>query len=195
MEPSRVRLSVATKSQTFRFSASSGLTGASIYSTDFLGLLATATAATTLTSILASIRIKKITIYSTPTAASVNVNAEILWAGNQQKEQARFNDASVGTALPTCVSSRPPRSSDVSKWIDGSVTSFVVCKLTVPSASIVDVVMDINYHNQIVYYTPLTYTGSSGLSAGYVYFGPLDRVSSGPGATKLNPLGNVVYYG
>jgi hypothetical protein len=187
-------LTCEVKNQTFRFSAGSGLTGAAIYSTDFVGLLAVATAATTLNSIIAAVKIRRIKIYSAGTSG-VSANCEVLWAGNQQRVQERFNTATVGQALPATVVAVPPPQSDVSKWFDGSTSAFVVAKITVPSASIIDVVVDFMMQNQIVYYAPVAYTGSSGLTTGYVYYGPLDRVSSGPGATKLNPIGDVVYYG
>lgn len=193
-EPPRARLTCEVKNQTFRFSAGSGLTGAAIYSTDFMGLLAVATAATTLNSIIAAVKIRRIVIYSAA-AAGANANCEVLWAGNQQRVQERFNTATVGTAIPATTVTRPPPGSDVSKWFDGSISAFVVAKITVPSASVIDLVVDFMMQNQIIYYAPNAYTGSSGLTTGYVYYGPLDRVSSGPGATKLNPLGDVVYYG
>jgi hypothetical protein len=192
-EPPKVRLSQMVMKQTFRFSAGSGLTGAAINSVDFMGLLSVATASTTLTSIISAVRIRRITIYS-PASSTTNANSEIIWAGNEQREQIRYNTAAVSGAFPATTSSVPPANSDVSKWFDGSVAAFTVCKLTVPSASIIDIKLDYSLQNAIQFYTPNTYTGSSGLTTGYVYFGPLDRVSSGAGSTKLNPLGSVSFY-
>jgi len=179
---------------TFRFQAAAGLTLAPIGSQDLVGLQGVATAATTVTSVIAAIRIRRITIYTAATTAG-NANVEVLWVGNQQRVDERFNTATVGSALPAMVSSRPPPSSDVSKWIDGAISNFTEFKVTLPTGAILDMDCDIKWHNQIVYYTPVAYTGSSGLTTGYLYFGPLDRTTSGALNAKLVPTGGVVYYG
>ncbi len=193
VEPPRVNLTPASR-MTFRFQSGGGLTLAPIGNQDLCGLLAVATAATTLTSVVAAVRIRQVRIYTSASTAS-NANVEVLWVGNQQRVDERFNTATVGSALPACVVTQPPPMSDCSKWIDGAISNFTVMKLTLPVGSILDLVCDIKYHNQIVYYSPLTYTGSSGLTTGYLYFGPLDRTTSGALSAKLIPTGGVVYYG
>ncbi len=193
MEPPKVGLTPSSR-MTFRFQAAAGLTLAPIGNTDLVSLLAVATGATTVTSIVSAVRIRRITIYS-PAGTSANANSEILWIGNQQRVDERFNSATVGSALPAKVVSKPPPMSDVSKWIDGAISNFTVFKVTLPTNAILDLDVDIKYHNQIVYYTPVTLTGSSGLTTGYVYFGTLDRTTSGALNSKLIPTGGVVYFG
>jgi len=193
IEPPKVSLTPQCK-MTFRFQAGSASSFDAIGSTDLVGLLGVATAATTVTSMVSAVRIRRLTIYA-PAAAGGNTNSEIIWVGNQQRVDSRYNSATVGSALPSVTSSKPPPMSDCGKWIDGSVTAFTVCKLTFPAGAIVDLKVDIKLHNQIVYYSPVTYTGSSGLTAGYVYFGPLDRLANGALNSKLIPTGGVVYYG
>ncbi len=193
LEPPKVCLTPASR-LTFRFQAGAGLTLAPIGNQDLVGLLGVATAATTVTSLIASVRIRSVTVYTAANTAS-NANVEVLWIGNQQRVDERFNTATVGSALPAKVVSRPPPMSDCSKWIDGAISNFTVMKLTLPTGSILDLDCDIRYHNQTVYYTPVAYTGSSGLTTGYCYFGPLDRTTSGALNAKLIPTGGVVYYG
>ncbi len=193
LEPPKVSLTPQSR-MTFRFQAGAGVSFDAIGSQDLVGLLAVATSATALSSIVSAVKIRRISIYA-PAAAAGNTNSEVIWVGNQQRVDARYNSATVGSALPSVTHSKPPPASDCGKWIDGAVTPFTVCKLTFPIGSIVDLQCSIKFHNQIVYYSPQTYTGSSGLTAGYVYFGPLDRVANGALNAKLIPTGGVVYYG
>ncbi len=192
-EPPKVCLTPKAR-MTFRFQAAAGLTLTPIGNLDLVGMLGVATGATTVSSVIASVRIRSVRIYA-PAAAGANANSEVLWIGNQQRVDERFNTATVGSAFAATVVSKPPPMSDCGKWIDGAVTSFTVFKVTLPIGAILDLDCDVRFHNQIVYYTPTGYTGSSGLTTGYMYFGPLDRQSSGALNAKLVPTGGVVYYG
>lgn len=165
---------------TFRFQNTAGVTNVQIQVKDLLGLAATATAATTLTALFCAIKIKRLTI-RTPSAAAAFAAPTIQWNGLNYENPSYTNEVSLGTAEPAVLVSKPPKGSDPSFWISQATgATAVIVIVTAPINSIIDLDCTVVVQNtsQLGNVAPLTYTGSSGLTTGYVYFGALDRSQS-----------------
>ncbi len=165
---------------TFRFGNSVGATNEPVQVKDLLGLIAVATAATTLSSAICAIKIKKITIRS-PATGAANAFATVQWNGLQYEAPQYNNEVALGSAEPTVLVSKPPRGSDPAFWISQATgLTTVVCFITAPINSIIDLDATVVLQNASVLgnIAPAGYTGSSGLSAGYIMFGALDRSAS-----------------
>lgn len=165
---------------TFRFQNTAGTTNVQVQVKDLLGLVAAATAATTLTSCLCAIKLSRVTV-RTPAAAAAFAAPTIQWNGLNYESPQYLNEVSLGTAEPAVLVSKPPRGSDPSFWLSQATgASTVVFIISAPVNSITDVECTVIFQNASTLgnIAPLTYTGSSGLTAGYVYFGNLDRSAS-----------------
>jgi len=169
-----------TAGHTFRFQNTAGTTNVQIQIKDLLGLMATATAATTLTSLFCGIKIKRLTI-RTPAAAAAFASPTIQWNGLNYERPQYLNESTLGTAEPAVLVSVPPKGSDPSFWLSQATgAATVVVIISAPVNSIVDLDCTVILQNgsTLGNVAPLTYSGSSGLTAGYVYYGNLDRSAS-----------------
>ncbi len=184
---------VVTISKVFRFVTTNALTGYNIEVQDILGLIGVATSATGVTSLFTAGRIKYIEMWA-PAAAAAQVNPDIIWLGANYPEPSRINNAVMGSATPSHIKSYPPKdgNADAGNWFVGASSTLQLVRLIVPAAAVVDISVDLKMQNATALNlgNPLTYT-SSGLTAGYVYFGYLDKSS---GAPKLIPA-DVTAYG
>jgi len=165
---------------TFRFQNTAGTTNVQIQVKDLLGMMATATAATTLTALFCAIKIKRITI-RTPAAAAAFAAPTVQWNGLNYEAPAYNNKVILSSAGEARLISRPPRNSDPSFWISqatGATTVVMIITAPVNSITDLDVTFIIQNGTTLGNIAPLTYSSSSGLTAGYVYYGNLDRSAS-----------------
>ncbi len=191
LQPPKVDLSVKFR-HVFRFSNSSGATNQPVAVADLLGLLAVATGATAITSIISAIKIQKLVI-RTPAAAAGQVTPAVQWLGLTYENPSVMSQTALGTADPTVLVSRPPKMADSSFWITKSMTAgTTICSVSAPQNSVIDLHATLFLTNAqtLTGQTPVTYS-SSGLTAGYLYFGELDKNS---GSAKFIPV-QVSYYG
>jgi hypothetical protein len=188
VDPPQILETIRVQRHTFRFQAGSGVSARPIAGFDLLGLLGVATSATGVSSILASVRIVRISIYS-PTATTNVTYPAIVWSGENNSEFKIVSDAGMDTSRPGVVTAVPPRLGDAGWWYRYESRAQVVVQLTVPISSIVDVEADIVFNNSTKGGTILTYV-SSGLTAGQLLWGPLDHNT---GAPVLNPFGPTYY--
>ncbi len=173
--------------KTFRFLVSNGVTNQPVIGYDLMGLLAVATSAAGATSILSAVKIHSCSIWVS-NVANATAFPDVFWTGSYAKPQKTL-DISSGSSQPAYVRSVPPAGSDAAMWCSYQTGSATKMTLTAPANAIVDLdcsVIMTNYGvNPVVGYT------SSGLTAGGVFFGPLDHNTGTP---KIIPL-DVTYYG
>ncbi len=184
---------VVTISRVFRFVTTNAQSGYNIEVQDILGLIGVATSATGVTSLFTAGRIRYVEMWA-PASSGAQVNPDITWLGANYPEPSRFNNAVMGSATPSHIKSYPPKdgNADAGNWFVAASSTLQLVRLVVPAASVVDISVDLKMQNATALNlgNPLTYT-SSGLTAGYVYFGYLDKSS---GAAKLIPA-DVTAYG
>jgi len=185
--PSR-DLVMKTTRHTFRFNVSGALTSQPIYGYDFLGLVAASTSATGATSVLSGVKLRRITLYSSGSNAS---SLGLVWAGAYAKP-TMTSDTVLGTAEPAVFATAPPSGSAASFWISYAERATQYCAISAPTGTIIDVVADILWANGTVTSSAYVTYVSSGLVAGQLYFGPLDKQT---GAPKIFPVTPVAYYG
>lgn len=177
--------------QVFRFAASGALSAVSIQTQDLLGLYGIATSATGVTAAFSGVSIKWVRLW-VPSSAPSQQSIQFNWVGLNYVRPELYVGNAIGSALPATMEFRPPPKSDCGMWITtnmGSAVKWFV--ISCPSSTVVSVKLTYEFQNGTQQQTgaPLTYT-SSGLTAGYMYYGMLDKSS---GAPKLAPGGN--YYG
>lgn len=139
-----------------------------------LGVLATS--ATNSYPVIVSARIKRVRIWTLP-STSTTTTCAIQWlgsTGNTNASQVEHSDTSLSTAEPAFVDSVPPPDSSASWWFatDGSVTTPLLF-ISASGPSVVDVFVDcvLSDGNAMTAYT------SSGMTAGRVYYSPLQGAS------------------
>ncbi len=184
--PPRINAAVKSK-HVFRFIAQSGLVDTPIYGYDLLGLQAVSTSATGANSMIASVKIHRVKGWcGGTTSQTIGIN----WQG-PYAEPTLISDTVVGTAEPGRFNEIPPPGSAASFWVSYAERANVICTLTGPTSMIVDVHCTIVLNNATKLGSLVAYV-SSGLTAGQIYFGPLDKQT---GAPKLLPAAPAVYYG
>ncbi len=173
--------------KTFRFLVGNGVTNQPVIGYDLLGLLAVATSPSGATSILSAVKIHSCSIWVS-NVANATAFPDVFWTGSYAKTQKTI-DISTGSSVPAHVRSVPPVGSDAAMWCSYQTGAATKLTLTCPANSVVDldcsVIMTNFGVNPVVGYT------STGLTAGGVFFGPLDHNT---GVPKIIPL-DVTYYG
>ncbi len=189
--PPRIEATIRSQ-HVFRFSANAALSAVPVAGYDLLGLVAMATSATGVTSLLAGVRIRRVELWAPAQAAAQNT-LNINWVGNTFQQPKRSVDTAMNSAIPGYTWSTPPPGTDASMWIGYPQRSTTYFTVDGPNATVVDVHVEIVLNNASLLGsaggTP-TYT-SSGLTVGSVYFGPLDKNTGSP---KMIPVG-MSYYG
>jgi len=113
----------------------------SVLATDLVGLMVYSTGATTSVNIFENVRLKRISIWSTPGGTTSTVTSSqsvaIDWNGTVGPTGHRVSDTSLGGAYGAYVTSKPPAGSLAGFWLDNS-TSGNVCQLTVNLGDILD---------------------------------------------------------
>ncbi len=184
--PPRINAALKVK-HVFRFIAQSGIVDTPVYGYDMLGLNAIATSATGASSAIAAVKIHRVRGWCAGTTAqTVGIN----WQG-PYAEPSLITNTAMGTAEPGRFDEAPPPGSAASFWVSYSERANVLFTLTGPTAMEVDVVCTVILNNATKLASIVTYV-SSGLTAGLIYFGPLDKQT---GAPKLLPAAPAVYYG
>ncbi len=165
---------------TFRFKNTTGVTDRAVDRTDLLGLLGTATSASAVASLFESVKIHRIDLWtiganSTSTTQSVAVKWSGLASGQDWPELV--STTTLGVAQPSHLTSSPPPGSLASFCIS-KATAGTIFTITAPANTIIDLrcsfVMQNAQSSAIVSYV------SSGLTAGFCVFGPLDHASGTP---------------
>ncbi len=185
--PKRLVVSMSG-SHVFRF-VSSGLSTTTVTNVDILGLLGVATSATGVTALFASARVRQITMYAPSSSTSV-LAMDVTWKGMNYVKPVRTSDVALCSTQPGMVRSRPPKGADAGNWFSFAAGTQTLFLISGPATITVDVHVDYVLANATALGTVATYV-SSGLTAGYVYFGYLDKNT---GAPKLIPS-DVVGYG
>ncbi len=193
-EAPKLELAIKTKHR-FRFMmpVSAGVTRQPVTGNDLLGLLGVATSATGVTSIVAAVKIHSITIRVPNYASSIASQfASVFWDGQTYQAPSIPSEVAMSMAKPAVVVSQPPPQSDASFWITYGSRAATIFRLTAPQLSVIDLNCTIILQNATLLQEGgiLTYV-SSGLTAGQVYFGMLDKNTGTP---KITPV-EVTYYG
>ncbi len=171
----------------FRFNCSQAVTDQPIYGYDLLGLIGAATSATGVTGIVAGVKIHQIRIYYGSNSGS---SVGLVWADANNKPMLK-SDTLVGTAEPATFAAIPPKNSGAAFWHSYAERAQTIFTLTAPLSAIIDVMCTIVLTNGTKTGSVQTYV-SSGLTAGLLYLGPLDKQT---GAPKIFPVAPAAYYG
>ncbi len=189
--PPKIKATIQTH-HVFRFAASGALSQRAVAGYDLLGMVGVATSATGVTSLLAGVRIKRVDLWAPASQSSQNT-LNVNWVGNTFQRPERYVDTAINSAVPGHICSYPPPGTDASQWIGYAQRSTTYFTVDGPTASIVDVSVEIVFNNSQLLGSPggyPTYT-SSGLTTGIAYYGPLDKNTGSP---VLIPVG-MAYYG
>lgn len=131
-------------SKTVRFLANASV-DSTIRAIDLADLLYVATSATTATSVIGGIRLKRLRVWS-PAEVGAAINVEFVQNTTTfiGSPSIRFNDRCVSTAYPAYVECSPPENSLSGFWISGSATSTgSVVNLDLSDGSVVDLSLEI----------------------------------------------------
>ncbi len=174
----------------FRYSANGALALTPVTGLDLLGAIGVATSATGITNALAAVRIKSVEAWCPATSGAISL--DVIFLGSSYVAPHRTSDVSMGYTVPSHVKCVPTPGSEPSLWISYNNRNATYFTINGPSATTVDVVLDIIYMNGGVLSNGnvITYV-TSGVTAGLIYFGPLDKNTGSP---KLIPS-DVAYYG
>jgi hypothetical protein len=167
----------------FRFTSGS-MTGSNVMITrkQILNLLLMATSATTTVRLFQAVRLKRVRMWSNPTALGQPPDAcQLEWLGENSPSTV-ISDSSMGVR-PAHVNSLPPPSASNRWWsISGQLESDVLFALTFPANTIVDVTVSARLVEQE---SPTAGDIPAGASLGQLYGDYLDGITS----SILSPIG------
>jgi hypothetical protein len=141
MAPQQISSNIVLR-HTYRFVSTSGL-GTALTPTSLLCAAGTmgVVVNTQVNSFFASVRIRRIVIYTPPASQGSNATCSVDWVGFNNSPNIEQSDTTVSVAQPAIVSTSPPASSLASFWqVAGTAT---LCTLTAPTGSIIDVSLDL----------------------------------------------------
>jgi hypothetical protein len=147
-----------------------------------LNLLLMATSATTTVRLFQAVRLKRVRMWSNPTALGQPSDAcQLEWLGENSPSTV-ISDSSMGVR-PAHVNSLPPPSASNRWWsISGQLESDVLFALTFPANTIVDVTVSARLVEQE---SPTAGDIPAGASLGQLYGDYLDGITS----SILSPIG------
>jgi hypothetical protein len=169
----------------FRFSNGSNSGTFNIKWAQIFNLLQVATSTTTTTRVIASAKVKRISMWANPPAlGSAPTVLSLEWAASQHNEAIQTSDTTMGVR-PARVTSKPPLNSAAS-WsgLSNSDDNTALVNLILPADTIIDVHVSLRLVDDEAAVAGETISG--GIS-GTMYYGYLDGLSSG----KLAPVGSV----
>jgi len=126
----------------YRFLASGGAVQAILQVADFLGVMGvyTNTVNTSVRTIMSSVKILSVEMWSPPPAGGAPADIDISWIGAQANSPDDDKiDTTLGADRPGHVFARPPRSSLLGDWWNSGVGSQGLINLTCPAETIIDV--------------------------------------------------------
>lgn len=170
---------VPTMSYAHKFRFTNGATAAvdvPVTRENLLNLVQIGASATTSARLFEAIRLRSVEMWTNPVAlGSPPTTCSIEWLG-ENSPSVVVSDISMGVR-PAHVRSLPPPASSNRWWsMSGSLESDDLFSLTLPANSIVDVIADCRV---VEAENPTAGDGSTSLSAGKLYGGYLDGLSSG----------------
>jgi len=106
------------------------------------------TAANTFWSIVSDIKVKRVKIWDTPTAVGGISTCSLQWMSFSGPRPV-VSDTSIGDAKPLYVTATPPKESLANQWSGATSTqnSEVLFEFTCSANAVVDIEVDIIYHN------------------------------------------------
>jgi hypothetical protein len=122
-----------------------------------------------------SVRIRRVSVWA-PAAASGEAAASIIWAsstGPNNSADTEYDDSTVGSATPASATSVPPVKSLVGDWWTAAASTTVLATVNAPASSVVDVVLECCYSNNLAPLGP-TALGSAAGALGTVFYGSFD---------------------
>lgn len=130
-------------SHKFRFYASAGSGGINVSRKNILNLIQVATSASTTVRLFEAVRLKKVEMWSQPTAlGAAPVTCQIEWIGENSPSTVT-SDTSMGVR-PAHVVSKPPQFSSNRWWcLSGQQEADTLFNLVYPANTFVDVTIDV----------------------------------------------------
>jgi hypothetical protein len=161
-------------SKVIRYQSTSAATQEAITQQDISETLVVATSAVLTTRIFSSTRIRKIEMWSAPAQGSASSYLSVV--GDQADPQNRVADTSMGVT-PAHVVWRPTANSVADLWYQNQATSQVLCLITCPADTIIDMSFDfiMQCNDASIYAGPVPV----GATPGVLYAPVLDQGGSG----------------
>jgi len=126
----------------YRFTATAGVVGKVITDTSVVGSLGGVVTVlnTAVVAIFQSFRIKRLEMWSAPSAQGSNATCSVEWFGFGNSPNTEFSDTTLSTAKNAVVSCKPPANALASFWQKATGTPLFI--LTCPAGTIVDLILD-----------------------------------------------------
>jgi len=161
----------------FRFDVVNAVTSASITIADLIGLISVGgSVSTQVVSLIASLRVRKVSIWGPVAAQGQSVAVSCQWVGGQFAKNSTKMDQTNSVTAPAYISTKPPKMSQASFWVSASSTASSLALISCPGGSVVDVDLDLVVNNGTV--APASYTVTGPATSAVVYFQYLDGAST-----------------
>ncbi len=180
--PSQFQSNIALNHR-YRFTASSTVSNVTVSVSTLLGAVGVvATSATTGASIMESVKVNRIEVWSPPPSQGSAATCSILYPITNQAPSIEVSDTSISVSYPAHVVSVPPARSLCSFWNNANESSDLFT-LSCPSGSIVDVWVSLILGDGNTNFVTATLVGAN---TGTVYYTCLDSLTNSSG--KLKPV-------
>lgn len=170
-----------------RFQASTASTGLNLSAQSFGDLWCVAATATSAYQLAESVRLRRISIWSPPSASLVPVTCSIDWLGSAAGtfgNSKRVSDTSMSQA-PARVTAAPPEGSQVGQWLAASGNSQTIVTLAYAAGSVIDIKYDLIVRDAATSASVAAALGVAGATVGANYIRPLDSTA---GTATLSPI-------
>jgi hypothetical protein len=177
-------------SHTFRFKQVTDATSTiNLYADDLAFLMCVANSATTIKTLWESVKVQRISIWTPSRQYSGTLQdpreTSLTWLGQYTPRAEVFGTVNQQTGVCN-ITAIPPRDSSSGKWqkVGQGAVNELICKITVPDQSIVDITVSFVFDDDVV--GGIALSGYSGLTVGNLYYAPADSYL---GSKKLTPMG------
>jgi hypothetical protein len=175
---------------TFRFKqVAEASSTVNLYVDDLAFMMSVASASNTLRTVWESIKVNRISIWTPSRQYSGTLQdpreTSLTWLGDYTPRSEVFGTVNQQTGV--ChITSAPPKNSGSGKWqkVGQGANNPLICKLTIPDQSIVDITVSFVFDDDAV--STLAVTGYTSLTIGNLYYPCADSFF---GTKKLEPMG------